>query len=415
MTYAEQIARARELSSIHLEAIEAAIAKQDEELARLARQAIGRIKASGYDPRVTKQTISQLFRDRSDVLSQRVTAAISDAAALPERVEAVARAHGLEGVRPIVTGAEIAEGRVAAKQVERAAMAAEVPGTGSTLTRATERPATRAERILNRVAPAGKQASFSESLHGDTKALTEGSQRAIGRAIREMINADAAGKALIQATSEAGGMLGAKQRVPKLLQEYVDALRRIDRVASLSPDEARIAHAELEATRRKLDRYVSGLAERRGGYLEFRQIIDAKGPAGVDRALERWLSEKQRYNAERIMRTETAAARRIAEHEKRKDNPLLIGYVWRLSTRSRKGFEHRTSPTMKPPKGIHGRRDGGGTRGRCMCEFMAGRVFGRDLPEKWPRGAHPQCLCWYEPIFNGLAPKDVTERDLEQL
>jgi len=103
-----------------------------------------------------------------------------------------------------------------------------------------------------------------------------------------------------------------------------------------------------------------------------------KGSAdAVDNALKWWLYDKQLYNAKRIARTEMATAAHNAVINTTIEDPLIIGYLWRLSA---------------------GHKDTG-----CLCNINASVNMGLGLgvwtketvPRKKP---HPHCMCSLIPV-----------------
>jgi hypothetical protein len=131
------------------------------------------------------------------------------------------------------------------------------------------------------------------------------------------------------------------------------------------------------------------------GYLELLQRAKREnGPAMVDKSLDRWLVEKQRYNAERIIVTEAQAAYRSAQWKRDQDRPWVKGYIWRLQRGGRADYEKRTHPHAV-------RATGSKTvvgHGRCICEVMNGREFSKDAPLEYPHMGHPHCQCYWDPI-----------------
>ena len=166
---------------------------------------------------------------------------------------------------------------------------------------------------------------------------------------------------------------------------------------------------------RKIRVVASKLVDSRGGYREMIQIIKKQGFRGMDKAMTRWLDEKQAYHAERIAETETAGAYRAREYEQHANKPYITGFWWRRNA-------GMVSLDLKRKKDISRVRRGGRkakrkVKGRpCqVCPVLADKRFPVSYAREYPRGAHPNCRCWYEWIYDtaGRDRMPVTQDDLD--
>ena len=120
------------------------------------------------------------------------------------------------------------------------------------------------------------------------------------------------------------------------------------------------------------------------GYLKLTQ--DLATGAAPEKALKSWLHYKQRYNAERIIITESAKAYNNEVVNQMNELPWITHMEWQLN----RGLHSRWKATM-PKK----RRQ---TKA-CVCDSYAGQIFPKEetvdlLP------AHPHCGCSWRPVVN---------------
>lgn len=354
MNRTEQLREAKRLSAVQMKNIEKAIRSQDQELADLAKQALADIRKARWSVPKANEIIDRLFADRQDIMARTIADGLRDSAELNDRVMKIYDEY--QPTAPIVTKAEIA--------LARQYGAAVIKGTQV------------------------KVPDLSEVLHHDTAVLKEATKKSIARSIREMRNADLAGKDLIQTVQRLSGTEVADVQIPQKLDRYIEALKNLrgsDKLPGKGQwprlDEARKARVQLE-------KYVAKLRDGRVGYGEFRQIIEKQGTDGLEHAVERWISEKQRYHAERITRTEMAAQHRQRQLDQWKRESRVIGVMWHLSG-GRKAYVKRT-PAAKsgPHKGT-----------RCRCEEMAGTIMTLEEAENHIRGWHPHCKCFHTPVY----------------
>jgi hypothetical protein len=355
VTRGEQLREAKRLTVAQFQAMERAIASQDLELAGLAKQALLEIRKAKYNPVKANQIIDRLFVAREDILGQSIASQLKDSAELSTRVMQIYDKYKSEA--PIVTKAEIAT----ARQVG-----------------------------IRMIPPPIDVPPMSEFLHSESIELREATKKSVARSLREYRNADLAGKDLVQTARRMGSELGDQATVPKKLDTYMNSLKRLRGSDTLPVREQLELAAESRKARKDLEKYLTRIKDGRAGYREALQIIENQGTAGVEKALERWISEKQRYHAERITRTEMAAQHRMRQINQWKREGRVIGVIWTLNGGSRKSYVGRT-PVPKTGKSA-GRR--------CACEANAGQLFTLEYAESHPRLGHPHCRCFWVPCYS---------------
>lgn len=144
--------------------------------------------------------------------------------------------------------------------------------------------------------------------------------------------------------------------------------------------------AEREAVKYQLRR-VRSLIEQgstpgmRAAYTELIEAIEKGNAASVSRAVYVATQEKTRYHAERIARTERARAYAEGEIARHADDPDVVAFQWKLSTRH---------PVVD------------------ICDVYANAdlyglgkgIYPKDKVPHLP--AHPHCICRLKPIMTGM-------------
>lgn len=144
--------------------------------------------------------------------------------------------------------------------------------------------------------------------------------------------------------------------------------------------------AEREAVKYQLRR-VRSLIEQgstpgmRAAYTELIEAIEKGNTASVSRAVYVATQEKARYHAERIARTERARAYAEGEIARHADDPDVVAFQWKLSTRH---------PVVD------------------ICDVYANAdlyglgkgIYPKDKVPHLP--AHPHCMCRLKPIMTGM-------------
>jgi hypothetical protein len=419
-----------------IRAAEEAVDALDAENRAEAQAALDRIRSAGYSADVVEAEAAVLWRRHGLRLASVLVRQVGDAARMADRVAAeqtagargtyapASRTRGLQGGARASVEAAIS-GSVDAPLV--------APGTAVRPPPAALR--TPGGKLLESLAgPQKPEVALSERLHGSVARAQSEAMQAIRRVVTEGHSLDASGKALILEVRKAGaGEFGQGQRVPKLLRDLRQSGNRLAQLGTAQGTPAhRAATLAWKRDMARLDRHVygregaggrritlqhgdlpdylghakGGLADTRGAYAELRQILQAKGPAAMDRAIGRWTAEKQRENAERIIRTEVAAAYRARQVRQWRASGAILGVVWRLNQGSRRRYVAR----------VPVRRSGPHAGRRCICESMAGHLMSLDEAAQWPRMGHPHCACWWEPRYrSGARGGPIAQDELDEL
>lgn len=268
-------------------------------------------------------------------------------------------------------------------------------------------PVTKGDSILQRHAqPFPGVADISERLHGTAAVRSGEATRSVLRTIRESESLDEAARELQRVMGPHGGV-GAKAKMPRLVAD----LEKRARALAHSADDPELAKA-FRAQVRKARKYARGLAESgtvQSGYFEVLDDLTRKAGRGrlndqaVDKAVEKWSYWKQRYNAERIVRTETAAAYRSRSLESDMARPWIVGYRWRMFASFHAAFKRRKPSRLKRFGGAH-----------CICEVMAGEVLSPAVARQYPRMGHPHCVCYLEPVIElrAMLEAPITDEEL---
>jgi hypothetical protein len=370
--------------------LERAISEMDAELAADARRAIAAVKRGNYSPGAVNRALDFLLARGDSTMRRYLAEQIREGVRVADKVERVYRAWRREGAEPggaPITAAEAAgviESGIAPAQASAALEAYAPLSPGRAVIKhaaASEYPKGALDALPRR------QVKLSGVLH------RQANQRQIRASVHAAIRQ---GKALEGAARELirdSPKLGSGQALPKALGAVRKAALGI---GDLGGDAQRKAFLRaVQRVERQAMRVVDpatgtrALKDARGGYAEALQILRQKGPAGVDKAMERWMDEKQRSNADRIVRTEAAAANRAREATHIDSTPQIRALIWRMSKGARKGYVARTKIPKKGKMRGH----------RCICEAMAGEEFPPSAAKEYPRMGHPHCMCWWERVY----------------
>ncbi|MHC4619977.1 MAG: hypothetical protein ACYTEQ_19705 [Planctomycetota bacterium] len=449
-----------EVRGLHLDALDETLDDLSDDLSARSKKAIAAIKRSGYKRSVILRETDAITRNTNELAARNVAESIRDASFFADRSQEIIRAWTLAGriqdlpLGSTVTNAQIERARAFSSRVlvadAEAAFAREKRARLRTSAQQREAFAkygarsgyqptyakTEGVEILLADRKAGnikssREIGLSRRLHGSAADNTRSTRKAMTRMIREGRDLDSAGRELIRELRRVGPneSLGQRQRLTKALRKMQRAGRRLAELGDGDKPAARREwRKQLDAIRRQAAR----LADKRGAYAEFIQKLEGTRPRigkvqartltpeqlarkwdaarakATDKALGRWLDEKQRYNAERIVETETNAAYRAREYEQAQ--PYITHFIWHLNRGARKAYVRRTKPRPIRRKG----KKGGRKARRCVCESFDGQKFPIEVAKDYPRGGHPWCRCWYEYIYNtGKASRArVSDEDL---
>ena len=243
--------------------------------------------------------------------------------------------------------------------------------------------------------PRVRSLDLSRNIHRFGRGQLEEVTGRVIRAVREAQGLEFAGRELVTQWKR-GKVVGGGEIKPRVIRE-IEA--RIDRLGKLTGDDLKQSLDELHQAMRKLKQG----GRMKAAYAELIEDLD-KGKIASS-SLDKWVHQKQRYVAERIVETETQGMFRLAQVEAGDKLPWIIGYRWHMNR-----AKHRRWKYQKPGKfsGARARRTlGRGKRGKrligksCVCEAMAGTVISpEEYKSRWIRGGHPHCACFFEEVFS---------------
>jgi len=275
-----------------------------------------------------------------------------------------------------------------------------------------KRPTTGDAILRKHVQPWRDVRSLSRRLHGHRVATAREVSTQTLAAVRDAKHLAGSSSDLIRAIREAGkGELAKGGNIPSILRDVEKAGTALNRRGG---EEALI---EWQKQRRELRRYMGKLAE--GGRahtraMEILQQTKATSAKGIERAVENYAHDKQRYAAERILKTEQQAAFKAEQIESDREHPAIVAYIWHMNRGGRSGFAKRVKPSKTfGPKG----RRKGGKRRRCVCEELDGRkLSGEEVQGGDTRLiAHPHCMCWLEPVFDRRMMRKADKRYFREM
>jgi hypothetical protein len=426
-------ARMNEIREAQLDALEDAAYRLDEALGKAARVSIARIKAADYKPAVIRREVKWICAHTNSQVRRVVAEQIQDAALYADRAADVMRAWEIR-TRLAADGGKVADA-ISPSQVRRARVASKYGSNaevsrrmvadlrlpkdadqafkefGATAGKKPLDPKFTGDKLIQTVRAEDKkiiksapEISLSERLHGANASNMKDVNRAIGRVIRETEGYDHAQRVLIREAR-----LGGDVSLTKPLERMNEAGKRLARAsAGGDPEAIRIARKKWDKEYRRIEKIASNLKDERGGYRELLQDLKGAKVEKLDSALDKWLSQKQRYNANRIVNTEAAAAHRAREYKQQSKKPYITGAYWRLNAGARRGFVKRIKPTLKSSKKWKEGR-------RCICEHLAGEFFSMAAIRDYPRMGHPHCQCWWEWSYDRkeLINGPVTQADVD--
>jgi hypothetical protein len=340
-----------------------AIGEIDVDLKKAVARLIISLARAKFAPNVVRRKLQALFRRHTTLFDKKALKLVQDAAGYAERYMAELAHYGVlaRNLAPI-TPSEVAW-YISKKGKERAA----------------------ATLAFARGAPAGApQMAFWDRLrlsHEIHKLTGQQLQEATAAVLRAMREASGFGSASRELIRQIPG-IGAGQVQPQAVRTLLGKARHLERFSWLGSKDPDI---------RKVKQYLRRLAA--GGrvgsaYAELVQDLERGKLAG--KAVEKWIYQKQRYAAERILDTETSAAFRMRQVEVGEKIPWLIGYRWRMNLGVHARFR-RTKPGRL-------KRFGGKA---CICEVMDGTIVSpEEYRQYWFRGGHPHCACFFEEVFD---------------
>lgn len=262
-----------------------------------------------------------------------------------------------------------------------------------------------ADELLKKLIPrpVNQTRKLSRALHGDQVAANRKIYREVRAAIRDSRHMSRAVTELIRAARTRTSELNSNLELLRSLQDVQkagDALYRHGTPEAL---------AEWRKSLRSIKRYTYRLAtdgRMRATLLEGLHRLEKAGPAQIDNVIEYWTAEKQRYSAERIIRTEQQIAFKEAQIAADSQIKAIVGYIWRMNRAARSGFVKRTK-LPKSGKRLLGKRR------RCICEALDGKQISVEAARARPIG-HPHCMCSLIPVYGRGSLLQASESELAE-
>jgi len=388
----DQLERIRMVRDAQMRHISEAVGDMAEDLQADVDAMIARMRRGGWDAKVIRREAKRFAKRHEGRLAEVVAEQVADAATLAERyAEVVASfAKPVELVAASTASFQVREGAA----MTRASLAQEALLAKPSVERVAR---TEGEKLLRRyVKPWRDVRPLSVRLHGQAAATAREVTTQALAAVRDAKTLSASSSDLIRAVRAAGkGEIAQGGNIPAVLRKLEKAGTALNRRGG--PE----ALKEWNQARRELRRYMGRLDE--GGRahtraLEILQQTRADSAKGIERAVQRYAGDKQRYASERIIRTEEAAAFKSQQILDDAKVPAIVAYIWRMNRGGRQKYVSRTPAS----KQLSGSGKGKGARVRCVCESLNGRK----LDAEEVRGAdarliaHPHCMCWLEPVFD---------------
>jgi hypothetical protein len=359
------------------------------------RRTIAAIRRSDYNPQVIERQVHRLMDRHYGRLGEALAGQIELASTLGIRYAEMMDAFSVQSINPRPFGdSQTARVLSQGRQQATTALSTEV-----LLSQPVVRSPARFlgdKLLLEHVKPWKQARVVSSQLHGrGVKAGREVASQAMA-AVRESKQLTAAATDMIREVRKAGvGELAKSQKMSALMKRVEKAGR------DLNTRGGEDALKEWQKTRRQMRSYMRRLAE--GGRVkssmeELLQRTSDTSAKGIDRAIRQHASFKQKYAAERILKTEQMAAFKSQQVLSDRKHDWIVGYIWRLNRSARANFAKR----VKPGRRFSLRGRSGGRRRRCVCESLNGTRLSKDaVAGKTARlMAHPHCMCWLEPVMD---------------
>lgn len=340
-----------EMHAQRVRAVGDAVGELGRQLEEEAAAAIERIEAAGYNEQVMAKEIRKLMRDNYARVGEAMGITAKLARDLAKQYSKRAKREATPSRVPKVWKGD--------------AIAAQIPP--ETVTRVISKDLhVRAAKAAQEVVSQGMTAVR------EAKSLTEAATKLIHQVEGRIVGARTTKTRLGQ---------GLKQtRLMADLERAGNALNARGGPRALKDWQA--VRTRLRAYMRRLDE--SGRIK--FSFLDLLQRTSDTSAKGINRALEQHAAFRQKYVAERIVRTEEATEFKRAQFAEDDKDPRIIGYYWRMMRAARRGYVKRT----KVPKS--------GKSKRCVCELLDGTRVSKERAREKPMG-HPHCMCVFEPIF----------------
>lgn len=336
---------------------------------------ISAIRKGGYKERVVNREVKRLMRDHYGELGKVLASQVAHAAGMGKAYGEIMSAFAKDGrnAKPISNSAMerlLREGRATARQ----AMSTEV-----LLSMPAQYPSrlTVADRLMQaHIDPLRETRVLSTRLHGRATKATAEIRSQVMAAVRESKQLTEASTAMIRAVRKtASAELGGNAKLSRLMDRVQRAGQDLNRRGGP------IALKEWQAVRAQLQTGMRRLAEggrARSSMLELLQRTSDTSAKGIDQAIRQHAAGVQKYNAERILKSETLNAYKAEQVLSDMKHNFIVAYIWRMNRAARRGFVRRR--TSKSGRIIGAKRyRRGGRRRRCVCEALAGKRLSLEM------------------------------------
>lgn len=361
------------------------------------RKAIAAIKRGKHTDVVIRRETRKLTTRHTGRLAKTLAGQVKHAASLAKRYAEIMNAMAAQGrkgepLTAFATETAIRTGKHRARQ----ALAPEVllNQKGRTPTRFV------GDHILkDNVNPWRQVRVLSKELHGRALRAADDISTQVIAATREAKSLTESATSLIRVVRATGkGELGQGAELSQLMKDVEKAGKALNQRGSAADLK------EWQRLRRQMEKKVKRLAEggrTQSSLIELLQRTKKDSAKGIDRAMRQQVAFKQKYNAERILQTETLAAYKADQVLSDQKHDFVVGYIWRMNRAARAGFVRRR--TSKSGRIIGAKRyRRGGRRRRCVCEELNGKRLSKEaVAGRTARlMAHPHCMCFLEPVMS---------------
>jgi len=473
-----QSQRIREIQDIFWRSLDESLDELDDLIAQRARLSMAKIRASGYSKSVIRRETKKITSATNGSTERLLASQIEAAALYAQRAADVIRAWQISGrlrdgvehltvsdsalARARLPGASAIDAEASLARIKIAPLRSQAEIDKALLEygskKAVQRqgtvstPGTRAMAKLRkaRLVRSSPEIGLSARLHGSAALNVDLTNNAVSTAIREASNMNKAGRDIVNLLNSEGSQLSVNRKLTTPLMRLKRAGRKLQllSVNKADPDALKAATEAYNKEFAKIRKIAASRVDARGGYIELVQKVQkgvtrsyrglgvkkkafqeateaqigrwvAKRQAELtDKALTRWLDEKQAYHAERISETETAGAYRAREYQQHANKLYIVGFWWRRNPgmlsldRKRQKDIFRVRRSRRAGRKAKRRTKGAPCR---VCPSLADLRFPVEYARDYPRGAHPHCRCWYEWIYD-TSRRDampITQGDLD--
>jgi len=345
------------------------------------RDMTARLKAARWNKTLVEAQIKELMAEFGADLTKHVFGLIRDAAGYVERYQRRLIRYRVEQKEPLkpseIKWASEGRGKGPARSAAAYARAAGKEGN----------PFLKSGRL-----------ALSNKIHKMTRYEAEEVTRRVIRSIREAQSLEFASRELVDVARHG---LGKGESLPKLIKQVQEKAKNLE--ITIGPDEFQEEMGAIKAYLRRLKGGIPDMeyakkigvplkrgvpfvraGRMQGAYMEL--VKDLADGRAAEKAVKKWVYQKQRYRAEMICHSEATSAFRLRQAQRGEQRPWIIGYTVKLNrgghTRwvASKPGKQKSLGTNAKGKGIY----------RCACEFYNGLTISvRDYVDQFYRGFHP--------------------------